>query len=211
VNGSAFVERVSSNPNLLQLHGYELDTIQRLSGIMTPTTLKDPVALSTCITMILSSITNGNFAERSLARTLIADTSFQTTKSTSEDLRGFSKMMEHLSAGRQVPTLEEIDDHADEEIQQLACYRRAFEEACRQRKIAITKCGRLALCPKLSAPGDLVVAVFQDSGGFPYVLRPCDNGYKLIGACYVDGEMPGQDGSISREHTMIKKSVFAIY
>lgn len=82
-------------------------------------------------------------------------------------------------------------------------------QACHHRKFPFTERRRLALAPKLSCPGDIIVAIYADSGGVPYVLRPYrGGGFKLVGACYVDGEMPGQGRDLEEWYAQGNSDVF---
>lgn len=57
------------------------------------------------------------------------------------------------------------------------------------RRIFVTHDGNIGLGPAVLEPGDVVVLLF---GGFtPYILRPVDDHYVLVGECYVHNQMEG--------------------
>ncbi|KAJ4290921.1 hypothetical protein N0V90_010117 [Kalmusia sp. IMI 367209] len=58
------------------------------------------------------------------------------------------------------------------------------------KRFAASLDGYLALVPVSSLPGDILCIVM--GAAVPFVLRPLDGGYKLIGECYVHGLMYGE-------------------
>jgi hypothetical protein len=66
------------------------------------------------------------------------------------------------------------------------------------------------LGPKLSCAGEIVVQ--SDSGELPYVLRPHEDHYLFLGACYVDGAMRWQEeyDSLREELLSRPKQLFCI-
>ena len=58
------------------------------------------------------------------------------------------------------------------------------------RRFCSTTDGRIGLVPRSSAAGDLICVLY--GGRVPYVLRPCEIGYSLIGECYIHGLMNGE-------------------
>jgi hypothetical protein len=57
------------------------------------------------------------------------------------------------------------------------------------RRVFVTSKGIIGLGPALVQPGDIVVILF--GGCTPFVLRPVDNYYLLIGECYIHSQMDG--------------------
>jgi hypothetical protein len=58
------------------------------------------------------------------------------------------------------------------------------------RRIFVTGNGTIGLGPASVQKGDIVVEFL--GGLTPFVLRPCDNHYLLVGECYVHGQMEGE-------------------
>lgn len=61
---------------------------------------------------------------------------------------------------------------------------------CHRRSFAITRNGYIASTPPIAKPGDVVVVFFGAT--VPYVLRPQQGGYLLVGDAFVQGLMKGE-------------------
>jgi hypothetical protein len=60
----------------------------------------------------------------------------------------------------------------------------------RGRVMFVSATGWLGMAPHGTREGDIVfVAVGAD---VPYILRACEDGYELVGECYVQGIMDGE-------------------
>lgn len=58
------------------------------------------------------------------------------------------------------------------------------------RRMMITRTGFLGLVPEETKVGDTVAILL--GCGYPVILRPCGDGYKYVGECYIDGLMNGE-------------------
>ena len=66
----------------------------------------------------------------------------------------------------------------------------AVTQVCKLRTFFRSKKGYIGLGPCTTKEGDMICIFFGAS--VPYILRPCEKGYTLIGECYVHGIMHGQ-------------------
>lgn len=84
-------------------------------------------------------------------------------------------------------------------------YRLAVKAASEGRRFLRTRNGRMALGPSGVAAGDVICVVLQRST--PLVLRQDtarEEGYQLVGACYVHGVMYGEGvRELSRPSTIL--------
>ena len=60
----------------------------------------------------------------------------------------------------------------------------------KNRRFCATIGGRIGMVPRSAAAGDIVCVLY--GGRVPFVLRPCEKGYTLIGECYIHGLMDGE-------------------
>lgn len=58
------------------------------------------------------------------------------------------------------------------------------------RRFCATRDGRIGWVPRDTREDDVVCVLF--GGRVPYVLRPCERGYTLVGECYIHGLMEGE-------------------
>lgn len=78
-------------------------------------------------------------------------------------------------------------------------YSKALVQTCLNRRFILTDRGDLGLAPRTSRVGDVIAGLSVDHGGAPYALHHSDSdgSFKLLGACYIDGHMPGAlDGAM---------------
>jgi len=61
---------------------------------------------------------------------------------------------------------------------------------CRNRKFCLSRKGYMGLVPPQSAIGDIICLFFGLAT--PFIIRPVENGYIVIGDCYVQGLMDGE-------------------
>jgi hypothetical protein len=70
----------------------------------------------------------------------------------------------------------------------------AFERSmivwAKNRRFCSTTSGRIGWVPSNTEKNDLICILYE--GQVPYVLRPCEGGYKLVGECYIHGLMEGE-------------------
>ncbi|KAI1736138.1 heterokaryon incompatibility protein-domain-containing protein [Xylaria scruposa] len=179
--------------NALLIRGRKIDVVAKVSPVLTPETLQSHTRLELYLTQVNAMAESHTRDSRKLGRTLIADTNFRNKKSSESDWAGFSSLLDFTRAC----TLEanQSENNASTESLAMLCesYLLALQQAGQNRRFALTETGLFALVPQLCQSKDIVVAVHADSGGTPYALRPHGNDFKMIGACYVDGKMPGQD------------------
>jgi len=69
-------------------------------------------------------------------------------------------------------------------------FHREYKNTLMERSIFRTQEGYLGLGPYITQPGDLVCVLFGLN--VPYVLRAVNEGFLLIGECYVHGVMHGE-------------------
>ncbi|KAL0765147.1 hypothetical protein CaCOL14_012406 [Colletotrichum acutatum] len=67
-------------------------------------------------------------------------------------------------------------------------FRVAASRACDQRRVFETTKGFYGLAPACAREGDVVVMLY--GGPIPFVLREVDNGWWLLGDCFIDPLMP---------------------
>ena len=60
----------------------------------------------------------------------------------------------------------------------------------KDRRFCATIDGRIGLVPRSAAAADVICVLY--GGRVPFVLRPCEKGYTLIGECYIHGLMNGE-------------------
>ena len=60
----------------------------------------------------------------------------------------------------------------------------------KNRRFCATIGGRIGMVPRSAAAGDVLCVLY--GGRVPFVLRPCEKGYTLIGECYIHGLMDGE-------------------
>lgn len=89
-------------------------------------------------------------------------------------------------------------------------------QACYERFVFTTREGRLGLGPSTAEPGDKIVVLLGCD--VPVLLRPLDEGYRLVGECYVDGVMYGemtrelgQKASDSDSESLLPLKSFVLY
>ncbi|KAI0544769.1 heterokaryon incompatibility protein-domain-containing protein [Xylaria curta] len=179
--------------NALLIRGRKIGVVAQISPILTPETLQSHSRLHSYLTQVNAMAESHTRDSGKLGRTLIADTNFRSEKSSESDWAGFSSLLDFTRA--YTPEANQSENNASTESLTVLCepYRLALQQTGQNRRFALTETGLFALVPQLCQPKDTVVAVHADSGGTPYALRSHGNDFKMIGACYVDGEMPGQD------------------
>lgn len=105
----------------------------------------------------------------------------------------FNSYINHLlEATGQVPPRVESLSNADENINKIVDWRQyeaLIQRQCRNRSLFFTRKGYIGLGPNVQ-PGDLVCIFF--GGEVPFILRPRQSYYELIGDAYVHGIMEGE-------------------
>lgn len=69
-------------------------------------------------------------------------------------------------------------------------FQSAFKYACQNRRVFVTWNGHLGVGPRMMKEGDCVAVVY--GSGVPYLLRPHNGCFRVVGQCYVDGIMHGE-------------------
>ncbi|KAK7978787.1 hypothetical protein PG988_006277 [Apiospora saccharicola] len=186
------------DPNTLELRGNVVGKVAQVSPLFEPTMFTDNLArLRGQLTTIQAMAKQGR-AYYQLGRILIGDTNYKEKRSTKEDRAGLGHMLDcmvsmpgRLTSGRSDITA--ATEGADSEISGVR-YFKALVQACRSRRFILTDRGDLGLAPRLSRVGDTIAGLSVDHGGVPYALHynESDDSFKLVGACYIDGHMPGR-------------------
>ena len=89
-------------------------------------------------------------------------------------------------------------------------YETMANDTCVHRALFTTKRGYLGLGPELLQPGDVVSVLY--GGKVPYILRPKDGHYLLVGDAYVHGIMDGEAVQQCRDgDSSIEEKVFEIH
>lgn len=139
------------------------------------------------------SYLNGDFAFYALVQTL---TNASVGVDRSRPYASISKMEWLANGAAYLVRAEGGSDLIAPEIQELAQGGDAFKwshEATlvsRYRKFAVTREGYYLIGPEEMEMGDAVVVLY--GGKTPFVLRQGDNGWRLLGECYVHGMMEGE-------------------
>ncbi|KAI4223034.1 MAG: hypothetical protein LQ349_007509 [Xanthoria aureola] len=81
-------------------------------------------------------------------------------------------------------------------------YKVRVRECCPERKVFKTASGRFGLGPSAMRPGDICCILF--GARVPFVIRRCDQAFKLVGECYIHGVMRGE---IVAEEPLQKRGV----
>jgi hypothetical protein len=81
-------------------------------------------------------------------------------------------------------------------------YCQAAALVCSYRRHFHTVHGYMGLGPGAMQPGDIVCVLF--GAGVPYILRPQDNYYRLVGESYVHGLMDGEALELLKEKQLSK-------
>ena len=81
-------------------------------------------------------------------------------------------------------------------------YKMMVRDYCPERKLFKTASGRFGLEPSAMRPGDICCILFGAS--VPFVIRRCDQAFKLVGECYIHGVMRGE---IVAEEPLQKRGV----
>lgn len=214
LDDEAITAKASDDPRSILLHGSKLGNIQFSTPILESAILQDNDQLQQYFDNLLSMIQAHGISTEQLARTILADTNFRSERSTSVDRAGFTDMLDNVNRKGTIPDLSDVlsDAALDPQSSTAAAtfYWTAFVQATRNRRCAITDQGDIALIPKTSQNQDVIVAVYCDAGGTPYVLRPDKDGFRFVGACYLDGHMPWQ-GSKERPANERVSEWFQIY
>ncbi|KAF1967161.1 HET-domain-containing protein [Bimuria novae-zelandiae CBS 107.79] len=120
---------------------------------------------------------------------------FWRTMTCNHNYRALRAPSSHESGLRQYMELLEADSTRDEEyLLQRFPAAQAFERSmivwAKNRRFCSTKSGRIGWVPRDTKENDLICVLY--GGQVPYVLRPCEGGYKLVGECYIHGLMEGE-------------------
>lgn len=75
-------------------------------------------------------------------------------------------------------------------------YKRLLEHFCQRRRLFRTASGRFGLGSSAMRPEDICCILF--GAPVPYVIRRCEQAFKLVGECYIHGVMRGE--IVAEEH-----------
>ncbi|KAM3420487.1 hypothetical protein BST61_g3756 [Cercospora zeina] len=181
VDAGKVVEADPAEPNAMLVKGKEIGTIEQISRIWASEAFDDRIKLASHLIEAQEITSGSDTTTEQLARTLIADTTIGSNQSSANDLVEVPDLVKLLEAAR---------DSESTLPGNVQMYMLALQQQSRNRRVAVLDSKEICLVPKLARRGDVAVAIHADSGGMPYVLRRMENGFKLVGACYVDGRMP---------------------
>ncbi|OJD30029.1 het domain-containing protein [Diplodia corticola] len=140
--------------------------------------------------------------EERIATTLCAGASIETASGrgghvASANKRGqlaqLWKSYQKFAARRLGVEIEKDETDAgsrDENERACVCFLGMVGIACRGRRLFVTMDGHIGLGPGRMTEGDVIGVLYGSH--WPFVLRPCGDGFLLVGYCYVDGMMHGE-------------------
>lgn len=76
--------------------------------------------------------------------------------------------------------------------------------ATRDRRLVFTSNGYIGLAPTEAETGDMVCVLF--GGETPFILRPMDEHWLLIGDCYIHGIMDGEAVADAEKKEKIRRT-----
>ena len=122
----------------------------------------------------------------SLCRTLCCDIFAEKWHPPQEQLPSFPKLIGHVMNNFESPL-----DSLEEPSEVCSLYARYAKKMMTERALAIMVNGVFGLVPEDARPGDIICLIFGCD--VPLVLRPDeDSTFKIVGECYVDGNMSGE-------------------
>ena len=143
-----------------------------------------------------------------IGATLIAGCNMQLLQVEKGDVQAFGLFRTYIAENHCVPPEPHEDGkNSDEAARAATLYWHNLRQACIDRRVFTTTCGRLGVGPKSLRKGDIVAVLY--GGITPYVLRPFKHEYQFLGDAYVYGIM---NGELVNEHriTHSKNLTFAI-
>jgi hypothetical protein len=178
------------------LYGIHLDQVIDVASVMGAHREYEKVEswTSDVVTTVRKHVEKATF--ENIAAVLIAGRNVDLKRATQEDTRGFVDLLQALSKDHKVPQfLRRTTPSTSDEERARARFWTQMVNTCVKRRVLVTKTGYIGVGPKLTRAGDHVVVLY--GGRTPFVLRPHQNEYRLVGECYVHGVM---DGEAMRRH-----------
>lgn len=130
-------------------------------------------------------------AQDTLASTLVAGANSEHQRASLEEIRNFDAWWSTIFESQQLPAdLSDLPQDAPRQARAAANFELAFSYASRTRRLFSTTSGRLGIGPSVLENSDIVAVLY--GGKTPFVLRPIEFGYKIMGQCYVHGIMHGE-------------------
>jgi hypothetical protein len=85
---------------------------------------------------------------------------------------------------------QDIGDEDEGDVVPVSRFERSYGITLYSHSLFITQAGMICLGSADAQPGDVVVILF--GGTAPFLLRPVQNFWRVVGSCYVHGIMEGQ-------------------
>lgn len=140
---------------------------------------------------VFNAVTYGGLRTSRFARCLSAEISLQARRDRKLLEIEYEHCLSHYTrfGWQQLRRMAPAD--ADEQLKGATCFLQAMVGATTHRRFAITESGMMALVPKVSNIGDIIVSFH---GGYtPFVVRKLEcGGYHLLGECYLEDHMDGE-------------------
>lgn len=212
------VSRHSFNPLILQLDGFVLGRVETShkidGGLGEPYNAWDLLVFARGLLDSTTPYPTGGSVDAAIISTIITVTNGHDAVTFSDLFMGvFQRKLAHLASKSKVDEVLAMIDEWGAEISKLEAIsqkpisheklHQGYKETLPGRKFFRTEEGFLGLGPHILEPGDLVCVLF----GFkvPYVLRPIDEGFLLIGECYVHGVMNSESLREGRKNSRVFK------
>ena len=186
------VVRRTGSSRSIDLFGRRLGVIRDVGMVLDEGSMNDTSRISEFVDEVLKFMKICRHDAGQIARTLVADTSVRGDRSVASDLEGANLMIEKIGEGITMLAMSELKEDSDKSTRIVSTFWTAFQEVALNRRFAVTEDNAVLLVPRLTQSGDVVASLYADAGGAPYVLRKFESRFKLVGLCYYDGKMPGQ-------------------
>ena len=167
----------------LNFHGFAFDTISSVGRFASSDTgrCQDGV-LGVHIRQVLFRELEEEHGADIFACTLVAFNELEKQSNLPEDVAGVVEVYRDFM--QWVPAAdEEVIDETDRFSSAVRRFRARFHARIKSRSIIKMRNGLIGLGPGVVEVGDVVVFIF--GGIIPYILRPVDGLWRLVGECYV--------------------------
>lgn len=180
------------NLGQLTLNGYSVDTVSRVSSIVT----KDSDRVDFLKEVQALHCDNHSFSDFSppsalaLGATLMAGTDARGERATAAEWAGFFHWLDHVRTREDrwdIGSLHIAPRYYGTDDLEAAVYSAAVDRAMTNRRVFVTESGLMGVGPAKMNDHDKVVVVLGSS--LPVVLRKEEDHYYVFGTCYVHGIM----------------------
>jgi hypothetical protein len=200
---SALVIANAIDMDVLTLNGFNVATITWLTTPMTESIMSEYTNVRMLTETLLGasqrslvSVSHPDSNIYSLTADLMTAGSLHSGRSdffddSQQKTMAFKDFLHQIRYSSSLPyiTLSHHDD-SDPIMASSSKFYQRFRAKAHQRCFFLTSTGHLGIGPKITHQGDVVV-VFKGAT-YPFVLRPMQDEYQLIGAAYVHGLMEGE-------------------